>query len=306
MNTESTRRDGEFAFLPSTWFDIKPGDRVVSLSGTIRTVLDISQTKGRLAVAFRTQRLNGDVELETAHVDPRSTQGIKEVLRRDTEFPPAPSATAPQTPSLSVSPANVVRPRSWHDVRPGDVVVSHSGSRRLITSMQTDDGEPAFDCLMRAPEGLIERAYLQTSPATIDGVKEIQRTSLPVPTMQAGGALKSSLVETIEIFLGRGTIGDNFTETLFRNSDMTAAGAQSVAIKGMLDLNAATFERFIGSRAPEAVIAPVSIEVYMPADFSKPLSVADLKFSSGVPYPLAQELIIAAVLSNALKGVHPR
>lgn len=306
MADEANAQTGEISFVPKSWHEVTPGDRVVSRSGTVRTVLEISQARGRLAVAFRTRRTNGDVELETAHVDPLSTRGIREVLRRD---PNAKNQRAAPL-HLPMGIAKRFTPLTWSDLKPGDVVVSQSGSRRLILADLTDTGEPEFDCLYRSNAAVVERAHLTTTPASIEGVKEILRPASTInlesqDSDSQGASLTKAMINNIEALLGRGDLGDQFTQAMFAGADLALTSSQCVSISAVADSRTGALLE-ITPFSTDKDHPPVRLEIFMPADFDKPISISELYFHPYFPLAVAEEILLAATLSNTLKGVAPR
>jgi len=300
----------QFSFLPDSWHQVQVGDRIVSNSGTERTVLEINNAKGRLAIAFRTKRINGDVELETAHIDPQATRGIKEVLRKSPESSTESSTRAPatiqtpvpQTPApKSKQQVSAFAPKSWSDVHPGDIGESHSGNRRLILKAVSDERDPVFECLLRTPTGEMRAERLATAQSTVEGIMCVLRPNLPVPSAGAGTRLSPILIENIDALLGRGNIGDRFTQSVFRAADLTSSSDQSLTI--MVDFELAT-GRLLNFFKPNGQGRPtpqIRLEVMFPADPMQPLLIRNVHGGVGVPFMLLQELKVAALISNTLR-----
>lgn len=303
MSNEAQANGGDISFLPTSWHDIQPGDRIVSKSGTVRTVIEINEARGRLSVAFRTTRKNGDVELETAHVDPRSVRGIKEVLRRDPEATKGP----PPPLHLPMGISKRFTPLAWSDLKPGDVVISHSGSRRLVVADVTNEGgEPEFDCFYRNNAGVIERSFLHTAPNTIEGIKEILRQTVRIPLDNERLSLTDGLIENVDALLGRGDRGDQFTQALFSGADLSLTTSQCVKICGEVDLRSGEITDFFNFDPADPTHPPVLFEIFMPAEYDKPISISEVYFHPHFQLHSAEDILLAATLSNTLKGVAPR
>lgn len=305
MESHSRKREGEVSFFPTSWWEIRQGDRIISLSGTERTVLDIAYDKTVVNVEFRTRRTSGDVEVERARVVPSELRGIREVVRFDPnaalkissqiasnghavrrEEPPAPHSSAlPHLSSFKI--------RSWLEVKPGDVLISYSGTRRLVHSMSLDGQNPSFHCLVRTAEGQLSSATLETRPDTVQAIDLVLRSAT------APRAVRQAIMMNVETFLGRGSTGDQFVQTMFMQaSDPNAA---SVSVPALVDEDLGVITDFVTSSDLLANRASVEVVVNFPPD--SPVSIAEIRCAQSVPAITSLELRYAGALSNALKGV---
>jgi len=292
-------RRREISFFPTTWFEIRKGDRVLSFSGTERTVIEVTNLGAKLAIAFRTLRTNGDVELETAQVNPLSTQGIKEVRRYDMNAP-IESHDAP--PVLDLPNAHSLTPSKWSEVRAGDIVVSHSGTRRLVLSINQTNSGPSFECFIRTAEGQVSTGTLATAPTSVNAVQQIIRFS-SASLANAGGLLNQAVVANVETFLGRGDTGDRFMQVLFQESDVDATYEYSVFVQALVDLKRGLITNFVPSIDPSALKSLCAVEVHVPADMDQLMSLRGAEFNQLVPAAARAEILLSAAISNIMKGV---
>lgn len=287
---------GSLSFVPSGWNQIRAGDEVYSASGTKRTIISIKQDQsGEQVFLFHTVRISGEVLHEKAPLSHLSLKNIREVIRR------------------SQDRANCFIPTDWDDVQVGDIIVTDSGTRRLVTGIQNQAEHRILHCLTRGRAGMLDYGILNTQTTKLRAIKELIRFE-PAPTkeggeravpglhQQSGTTLPFQVTANVETLLGRGEMGDQFVMELFKKVMGKASQRGEVEVTAGFDFRSGQITGFGKSIHPQAGSIVLIVHDHGP-ESSEPCSIQSFTRPRALAPMIVLELRRALFISNALKGI---